>query len=114
MKNERKIYILSSINNDEVVYKIGYTKNNVNERVKQLKTGNCESIDINYISEPTIFFSKIEKYLHKYYEEYNIDGEWFLLSKEEVSTIPNRINKLINTYQDLYNDNAYFKKEIDN
>jgi hypothetical protein len=64
------------------VYKIGVSKN-VEKRVKQLQTGNPETIEIvdTFLSD---YPYKIENVLHRRYKHRNIRGECFSLSLDEV------------------------------
>ena len=106
---KRKIYILSSENNGEKVFKIGYTKNKVEDRVKQLKTGNSNDISIEYILGESYFSHKIEAYLHKMLESKKVDGEWFILSSEDIDKCKEIFNKLDESYQFLNKSNEFFK-----
>lgn len=85
MKN---LYILNQENTD--LYKIGYTKNNVKERVKQLQTGS--PLQLNIIFEYKSKFSNtIEKTLHRFMSHLNVNGEWFFLSQEDLCHIKEQI-----------------------
>lgn len=76
------VYLLKIISDDKY-YKIGITKNNVISRVKQLQTGNSETIEIE--SEyRTDNYLKVEKMLHNKFDTRNIRGEWFQLKQEHV------------------------------
>jgi hypothetical protein len=83
-----KVYLLSSIINEELVYKIGFTTRKVSERLNELKTGNPS---INFIQEYHSSNSrKIETILHRIYNHKRINREWFNLSKDEVDDFLNR------------------------
>ena len=75
------IYLIRNINFE---YKIGITKKSVNKRVKQLQTGNPHQLEI-----VSFFFiknyNKVEKSLHNIYKNKRLNGEWFNLTKEDVS-----------------------------
>lgn len=76
-------------------YKIGVSKNS-KKRLKQLQTGCPYNIEIKHI-----FFSKfaykVESILHREFNTYKIDidekklnGEWFILTSDQVSNFINR------------------------
>ena len=69
------------------LYKIGYS-NNPDNRLKQFKTGNPK---INmYANYPANRLD--ERLLHKLFEEYRDDGEWFKLSRVHLQWIENYFN----------------------
>lgn len=66
--------------------KIGYTKNSVEKRLKQLNTGNESKL---YILGYMNGSQEDEKYLHKKFGFYRIrhDGEWFYPNQEIIDYI---------------------------
>jgi hypothetical protein len=67
-----KLYVISDESNR---LKIGVTCDVVS-RLKTLQTGNPEKLTVLYdeeIKNPT----KIERYLHRHFHEYRLNGEWF-------------------------------------
>jgi hypothetical protein len=82
LMNIPKVYLLKIINNDKPLYKIGYTTNTVEKRVKNIQTGcpyKISIIDV-YLSE----YSKvIEKTLHNILSHKKINGEWFELDMSD-------------------------------
>ena len=54
--------------------KIGYTENNVNERIKSLQTGNPTPLKLIGYIPGTV---EDEKAIHKMFENFNIQNEWF-------------------------------------
>lgn len=77
------VYLLSVNDGKEKRYKIGYTKNPVSQRVKQLKTGNCNEFEIEKVFESK-WGTKIEAILHRKFSINRISGEWFIMSDSEV------------------------------
>lgn len=73
------VYLIRCEENN--LYKIGYTKN-VENRIKQLQTGNGDKIYLVYKYESDIA-NKIEKPLHKFYSHANKLNEWFELYIED-------------------------------
>lgn len=65
-------------------FKIGYTKNNVEKRVKQLQTGSPDIITIKHVFESK-HGMKIERTLHRIYSYKRICGEFFDLTLEDIT-----------------------------
>lgn len=67
-------------------YKIGFTVNKPEKRLKQLQTGNCEKLVLSGFYESNIYV-KLEGVLHrmlshkkfKFDDFENLKGEWFIL-----------------------------------
>ena len=76
-----KVYLLEC----DKKYKIGYTRKSVEDRVKQLRTGNSEEFKIITYFESK-WGTKIEARMHRKYRSKKISGEWFQLSEEDVLT----------------------------
>lgn len=93
----KKIYLISSIIDNKILYKIGISKS-PKTRFKQLKTGNPGLIDIVIESEVGKYASKVEAVLHNLYKCKNINGEWFELSKTDVNDFNNLCQRLKNNF----------------
>ena len=78
-----KIYLISSELDGNKVYKIGYTKRDINERVKEFKTGNSNNLTIESFFTSK-WAKKIEKGLHRHFKNYKISGEWFKLESHHL------------------------------
>jgi hypothetical protein len=78
-----KVYLISS-GDFEKQYKIGYTRRDVEDRVKEFKTGNSNNLEIISVFESK-WGTKIEAILKKRYSHCNTSGEWFNLSESEIS-----------------------------
>jgi len=90
----RKLYLLSTTDyNGDIIYKIGFTKQSVESRVKQLQTGNYSKIKIEFVYEADNYISSIESRLHRDFAIDRVSGEWFELSKESVEKIPSLCDK---------------------
>jgi len=108
--NNRKIYLISAeLVPNQVFYKIGYTKRDVNERIKEFKTGNCSNFEIIYTYTPNDFVVTIEKSLHKHFKDKKIDGEWFKLDKDDILDFPRLCDHFYNLYNDLQYNNTYIQ-----
>ena len=68
-------------NSDQV--KIGYTKRNVKDRIKELNSPNL----IPILEYETEFPTQLEKALHFRFKQYNIEREWFNLEDFKVDDI---------------------------
>lgn len=77
------VYLIG-VNGDNGMYKIGVTcAKDLNQRIKQLQTGNGnELILVNSFKSSKPY--KMETMLHNRFQEQREDGEWFLLSREQV------------------------------
>ena len=99
------VYLLG-VNGDNELFKIGVTRGSIKNRIKKLQTGNG-----NQIKCVSHFYSdrpyKLEKMLHNHFNNDREDGEWFLLSEEQV----NSFDSLCENYQNVINslrDNPFF------
>ena len=106
------VYLIGEVNNDNK-YKIGVTKKkNINERKKELQTGNSDELYIKNVFE-TKYPYKLEKMLHRHFYDKNILNEWFNLSKDDVNSFNDICLKYENILLSL-KDNPFFntnKKE---
>ena len=99
------VYLLCE-NGDNELYKIGVTKGSIEKRIKKLQTGNGNKLYCvsSFLSNRPY---KLEQMLHSYFKNEREEGEWFLLSKEQVNSfIP-----LCEQYQaiiDALKDNPFF------
>ena len=88
-------------------YKIGSTrKHKIEDRLKQLQTGNSEKLFIKSYYHTDYPF-KLEKMLHFKYRVNREEGEWFLLDKKEVDNFLNECQR----FQEIINclkDNPFF------
>lgn len=75
MLKKYRIYLLNEEGTNN--YKIGITKNNkIEKRIKGLQTGNSNKIYVVEIYESDLG-STIEKVLHRTYNKWKKEGEWF-------------------------------------
>lgn len=85
-----KVYLISS---GEGQFKIGVTKRDVSKRIKELKIGNSNPLDIISVFESK-WARKIENTLHKRFKHKLLDGEWFNLSDDEVRDFTKSCRKI--------------------
>lgn len=105
-----KIYLLECIDNDKNVYKIGYTSQDVNTRLRQLKTGNSHNITLIATYE-TQYGSKLETAIHNYFKIKKNNREWFNLDLEDVLNFKDVCRKIENNFI-ILSENHHFKKYI--
>lgn len=79
-----KIYLISSEMDGNKVYKIGYTKRDINERLKEFRTGNSNNLHIESFFASR-WAKKIEKSLHRHFQSLKINGEWFKLESSHLA-----------------------------
>lgn len=79
---KKKIYLANQEGTN--LYKIGVTRKDSVERLKELQTGNAAELKL-IVDFTTKFGYKLESLLHSHYKDYNIKLEWFELTDEEVS-----------------------------
>lgn len=102
---EGYVYLICE-NGDNELYKIGVTRGSIESRLKKLQTGNGNKlicVDSFKSNKPY----KLEKMLHGHFAYDREEGEWFLLSKEQVG----EFQKLCEMYQgiiDALKDNPFF------
>lgn len=84
------VYLLKSYN-EEVgdVYKIGISKNKIEERLRNLRTGNPNEIEVIHIYHTKIKNSKLEARLHRMFKHHLVKGEWYNLPTEDVNNFMN-------------------------
>ena len=103
------VYLICSYIGDSKIYKIGHTKRNVEDRIKDFKTGNCSVIEI-VDSFKSKWGTKIESLLHKKFklQQKGISGEWFLLNDYDVSIFKAECEKIHNNFELITNENTYY------
>jgi Meiotically up-regulated gene 113 len=73
-------------------YKIGRTKGPVEQRLRNLQTGNHSHLSIIktvYTANPVY----LESALHRYFYRYNISGEWFACDEMQVEEIIEKMDE---------------------
>jgi len=86
-----KVYLISKKDKDSIidlentVYKIGVTKQKVENRIKQLQTGSDKKLETVKTFESNFAYS-VERNLHKIFNHKRINREWFKLDENDVTT----------------------------
>jgi len=100
------IYLINELDTDN--YKIGYTNaKTTNSRKLTLQTGNSKEL-IVVKTFKTKNPSKLEKMLHRHFNQSHINGEWYLLSSEDISLFLDICQKLDDTILFLLNNNSFY------
>lgn len=94
--------------NDNKIYKIGYTKREVSQRINELKTGNPYEFDIVEVYQAENYGSAIEGKLHRTFRSKKINGEWFELDEDDINDFQNLCELYYNTF-DALKDNTYLE-----
>jgi len=89
-------------NSDQV--KIGYTKRNVNDRIKELNSPNL----ILIFEYETKYPTQLEKALHFRFKKHNIEREWFQLDDYKVDELK-EICKMLDEGVTTIKENNNFK-----
>jgi hypothetical protein len=89
-------------NSDQV--KIGYTKRNVKDRVKELNSPNL----ILILEYETKYPTQLEKALHFRFKKHNIEREWFQLDDYKVDELK-EICKMLDEGVTTIKENNNFK-----
>ena len=104
-----KVYLIE-INDIVKRYKIGWTKKDVQQRLKQLQTGAHSELNVLDIFESK-WGSKIESILHRKYSSNKTSGEWFNLSEEEVMNFRNNCQKAHNDLEMMWRENSWVQEK---
>jgi hypothetical protein len=101
--------IVEGDQNGEEKYKIGVTKNNPEQRLKKLRTGNSNELDILKLYKSR-HYKKIEKILHRRFGSLRTlsRNEFFYLSNEQVFSFNNYCKEAEEIIESL-SDNPFFK-----
>lgn len=100
---KKYVYLISDSNTYN--YKIGIS-NNPERRIKSLQTGNDNKLKIIHkiLCE---YYSDVEKALHYRYNSNKINGEWFELTDNDVTTFPEYCQKIDNNIKIVKNFKLY-------
>lgn len=103
----RFIYIIKCYD-DELYYKIGIT-NDIDKRLKTLKTGNNNELEVIFLFQSE-YASKVESKIHFLYKNKRVKGEWFLFNDEEIEEVKMKIIESENVFKKLKQQGNIFLK----
>ena len=92
------------------MYKIGVTRNLVQDRLKKLQTGNASKLHMIHVIETEHPF-RLETMLHNKFKDKQVNGEWFSLTNDDINTFKDTCSSFINLIDSMKN-NPYFMKNI--
>lgn len=103
------VYLIMDSNN-EGTYKIGTTRGKIENRIKELQTGNSNELSICKYYETEIPFF-MEKKLHDYFINQQIMNEWYQLEDKDVLGFEEKCKSIENMVESL-KDNPFFPKKL--
>ncbi len=105
------VYLICSETNGEKLYKIGYTRRTVEQRIKEFKTGNASDFYVvdSFVSK---WGTKIECQLHRLLKHKKISGEWFNLDESDVLNF-GKICKQIDENLNIVSQSTYYLERGD-
>jgi hypothetical protein len=104
-----KVYLISANYPDSQYYKIGWTKRDPIKRLKELKTGNSQELELVDFFESK-WGPRIESNLHKFFNQNRCEGEWFKLNQEDVSNFRELCQKNHNMFELMEKENSWFRQ----
>lgn len=102
------VYLLKDINNN--TYKIGVTRKMDGKRLMALQTGNSTKLEL-IMTYKTEYPFRLESMLHRKFEQYRENNEWFRLPNDIVEGFHFYTNQLHDIIISL-KDNPYFNKNL--
>lgn len=102
------IYLICDPNQN--TYKIGVTRNLVQDRIKKLQTGNASELHMIHTVKTEYPF-RLETMLHNKFKDKKVNGEWYSLSQDDITNFKKICNSFIDMI-DSMKQNPYFMKNI--
>lgn len=106
------VYLISSELDGKNLYKIGFTRREIQVRINEFKTGNASPF-ILVDSFQSKWGTKIEAHLHKFYRSKKISGEWFDLTEDDVLQFRERCQKFHDNLELVSTTNSYYLERGD-
>lgn len=103
------VYLICAEINGERLYKIGYTRREVEKRIKELKTGNAADFYI-VNSFKSKWGTKIESQIHQRLKYKKVNGEWFKLSDEDVDSFIDICEQIDNNLEIVSKGTYYMER----
>jgi hypothetical protein len=101
------VYLICSEFEGRKLYKIGYTRRPIEKRIKEIRTGNGSDIYL-IDSFQSIWGTKIESNLHRQFKSKKVNGEWFDLTDDDVSSFFSRCKSSHDMLELITKDNTYY------
>lgn len=105
------VYLICSEIGDEKLYKIGFTRRKIEDRIKEFETGNGTNLFIidSYKSK---WGTKIEARLHSIFKNKKIRGEWFNLDENDILKFNSHCELLHNNFEIVSTQNTFLLEKI--
>lgn len=100
---KKKIYLIQE--SATQLFKIGITKKDVQQRKRELQTGNASVLTVIHEFETKYNF-KLEKAIHAHFRIKKVNSEWFELTDEDISTFIETCKQYESIYDSLL-DNPF-------
>jgi hypothetical protein len=101
------VYLICAEFEGRKLYKIGYTRRDIQKRIKEIKTGNGHDIYL-VDSFNSKWGTKIESKLHTTFKMKKVSGEWFDLNDEEVKSFIIKCKSIHETFEIITKNNTYY------
>ncbi len=101
------VYLICSEIEGKNLYKIGYTRREIEKRIKEFRTGNASEFYL-VDSFQSKWGTKIEAQLHKFFKSKKIRGEWFDLSKEDIQKFKSYCESIHFNLDLISTNNTYY------
>lgn len=100
-------YVYLILSDELGAYKIGVSKNDPNQRLRKLSTGNPDAlVMINFFQSQNPY--KLEKWLHRKYDHKRGDGEWFYLEEDDIKSFIATCTEIDEIISLLKRENPFF------
>lgn len=107
--DQKTIYLAQAENTNN--YKIGITRQDPKNRLRQLQTGNsCKLVLISKFE--TKYGNKMEIALHSRFKTKKREGEWFNLQEEDLKQFHELCMQIEKNFDTLAESNYFFRKSI--
>ena len=100
------VYLICDPESD--TYKIGVTKRSINERLKELQTGNSSELFVVHTYETSDPY-RLEQMLHNRFKSKGALNEWFSLDNEDITGFIDTCRKTEEIIKSL-SDNVFFAR----
>lgn len=104
------VYLICAEFEGTNLYKIGFTRRTVDERIKELKTGNGSHIYV-VDSFKSKWGTKIEATLHRAFKSKGVSGEWFKLDLEDIKTFKETCQIFHKNLELISETNLYYQEK---
>lgn len=104
------IYLICSEIEGEKLHKIGFTRRDINVRLKEFKTGN--GADLYLVdSFKSKWGTAIEVSLHRSFKSKKVSGEWFKLDDNDVKTFKEKCQSIHDNLTFIEDNNLYYREK---